>query len=663
MTELSRIWNSIPDAYQVLDPEGRLTVEAFWSGMEQLVVQLIADLGRVDNDPNIELAQPNRVVKWCRFDFSNRITELAIDDDILSIPVLQDSISDPQRQWMSGREYALMDGKIVWDTVYARPDGIAWAPFVYMQNRRIHDTLGDAVAVDLADIGWDTPTALKTIRALWYCYQHGPTMENMRFALNAMLALPHMQFAGKVTFIGDGEIAVRYGDTCHGVSDYEGTVVCGDPILAAETGVEGGTVAGADRITVDSLSGFPSSGTLVMTINGTSSVVAYTGKDVDDSSFTGCTDVPASSASDDTTVSSYKATGSAFLSRRALQSDNLLGCVDGDWLVPDVNSQSPARQIVSCATEFMEDPIIDDGSEGGPQTNGTTSSDGHFFAGGGDWSNVNDGDILEVSAPSSIAGQHLIASSMEDGAFLREPLPANLTGVSYRVLRRPWVELDGEIEPEEELAFSIVRPSFAWRENMWIGSTLTDGGGGVHTITGNRDSILFCPEAAAPGAMSIDPLYYDQTNPTETFRTLNQAAVLPEVGDYLRRFEPLLDGVRLNDWRTDRRWNRWHPPVLSLTGDDYPDGTSTVEVASTAGIVVGTMYTLMAVGQDSLEVTVMSVDSANNELVLDRDISAEYSLDNMALMVPARRPVEGLLGFLSSRRRRRQQIRTLTDWN
>lgn len=570
MTEIGRLWNSIPDSWQVLDSEGRLVVESFWSGMEQLIVQLIADLNRVGIDPFIEFARPDKVDLWCRFDFSDGVTEIDIDDDILSIPMLQDSISDPKTRWTSGKEYSVSGGQIVWNAMFDPPDAIVWAPVVRTQNERVSSVLGGSVDVDLTTFNWDSTTALKTIRCLWYCYQHGPTMEHIRYALNALLALPLMAHAGKVVEVGAGSVLVRYGDTCFGVSDYEGTVVCGDPV--------------------------PGKGSGVVTFN-----------------------------------------------RRYLQVDDAGLCAVDDWVVPRVDSGQPARRIVQCHMASQEGFVLD------TQTDGISSADGRVLTGGGDWSEVEPGDLLSILSPLSIAGLHVIAAPLaedadggQDGAFLQMPITAEQEGITYRVLRQPWIELSGELDPKEEITFSIVRPTFGWRNNMWIGSNLTDGVGGVHTIKSNQASIILCPEAAAPGAMRIEPNFYDPLDPAEEFDILSQSSVLPEAGDYLRRFEPILDGVRLNDWRTDDRWVRFQPNILSLTADGAD--SDAVMVPSTDGVVVGAKYLLGAASQTPIEVIVSSIVSGT-VLELDKTISSDYTTERMALMIPARRHVEGLSGF------------------
>ena len=249
-----------------------------------------------------------------------------------------------------------------------------------------------------------------------------------------------------------------------------------------------------------------------------------------------------------------------------------------------------------------------------------------------------------VGTPETTSGSTVATAIVagQGGVLLQTPITAGQQDISYRVLRQPWIELSDEIDPKEAINFAVVHPTFDWRNNMWLGAMLVDGVGGVHTIKSNQASIILCPEAAAPGAMRIEPNFYDPSEPAEEFEILSQSSVLPEEGEYLRRFEPILDGVRLNDWRTDDRWDRFQPNILSLTADGAD--SDEVMVPSTDGVVVGAKYLLGAAGQTPLEVIVQSIVNSTT-LELSEVVSSDYTTERMALMIPARRNVEGLSGF------------------
>ena len=698
-TQVRQIWRSIPDAWEALEGSARLKVEAFWAGMEQVVIQLLADLNRVGIDPFIEHARPTKADLWCRFYFSGG-EELAIDEDIVSIPVLQDAIASPTRRWVENTDYSMLGHAIVWAEGQTPPSGVVWAPVVNTNNDHASQVLGGPVGVDLVASGWDSPTALKTLRCLWYCYQHGPTMENMRYALNAMMALPFMAHAGRVLSIEGDQVTVVYGDSQYGLSDYEGTVVCGDPIEIAD-GTPGG----------ESDERFKGAGT-----------VLYDRRIVEVA---------------DSLVQKFDES----LRNFAVDPDNIDMPV---WVVPDIASQRPTFHIVRRHKGGVA-PISE------RQTNGTTViretdfdsyTPGTVLLGSGEWGEVRPGDVLSVTSPSGIAGRRRIDSVLssdteitaagtvsvdiatdgneivtgtgtsfrtagvesgdvlivegeeygiasvnsdtelrinedlkkmffsEDittqpfrvvrrishGIYLQTPLPADTEDIAYTVERPSWIEVEGELEPGD-MMFSVVRAGLEWRDDMWIGSRLIDAEGGIHTITSNSASVVRCASVAAGGSpMQIRPNFLGGDD-REVFSVFEQAAVVPKVGEYLRRFEPILDGVRLTDWRADDRWRRWEPATLALAADGT--GMKTVEVENAAGVTIGAVYWLCAIDQPKIEVEVVGVSinpGSNDVITLDKDISSDYGdgepSDPMtmealppALLVPTRRPVEGLSGF------------------
>lgn len=585
MTENSqtgRLWNSVSDAWDVLDGPGRMSVEGFWAGMEQLVVQLIADLHRVGIDPLVEYAQSDIIKRWISYDLSDAKTELSIDEEILSIPTLQDTIESPSIKWRELVDYSIMDNKIVWGEGIEIPNRIVWAPRVRFQNDRVHATLGKPININLASIDWDSRVALRTLRCLWYCYQHGPTVRNIKSALNAILALPFMSHAGYVISVNSGKVKVRYGDSCYGSSDYAGHVVCGEPIASNISG----TVLSDRRII-----------------------------------------------------------------RFAEPVDN---CKIQDWIIPSVSSEQPARKIINCHDVNSEDvPIIE------RETNGSTDATGTMMSGGGNWDGVDVGDILSISFPPSIEGTvrridgFLSDGTNRSGVYIQNPLPINIEDISYTVERAPWIELDGELKPGSYI-FDIVEPSFDWLDNMWVGSKLIDFAGRTHAISSNLDSIIKCPEAAAPGPMRIVPNFLGDDD-NEEFLILPQSSTPLEDGQYLYRFDPILDGIKIDGWQLDDRWSRWHPEILSLAEDG--NRTSSVSISGHVyGILKGDVYTLEAEGENDIEVSVSSIGSRTSRtimgsskditiLTLDKNVPSNYSLSSMSRLIPSKRPVEGLNGF------------------
>ena len=325
--------------------------------------------------------------------------------------------------------------------------------------------------------------------------------------------------------------------------------------------------------------------------------------------------------------------GTALFHRNGIYFDEEADIQVGDWILGqgDQEGNYTVRKVYSAPPS---EPMAE-------RATGSTNAAGLRFSDvGADWSQVQAGDLVEVRLPAAAAGVYPIASVNEGAGrcYLADRVRA--TGlITYRVIRRPWVRISQSISPGT-LSGRLVRPMRAWPSNIWTGCLLTDSSGIDFTIVGNSASEVQLHAEVSPGPFSIrHPV---ATEVIAVIERPGQAAVLHEVGGYIRRFEPIVEGVQLTDWNTDERWHRRKPKALILAAD--ADGTTSVIVDSTKGIAVNSTYRLEAEGLDSLQVVVSDVQ-APDTIVLDTAIPATYTQAALARLVLERIGVEGFAGY------------------
>jgi len=562
MPEIGALWKSISDAWMLMDRRDRRQIEALWAGYQEIVAQYLIQLNRAGLDNLVEYAVPHQVDLWEKFDCTGSGLIFPIEEDIVRIPQLQDRIDSPTTTLTEGTDYTVANHRLVFD---AAPDAALWAPKLYRENPSVHEVLGEPVNLHLDQVGWSSEDALRALRCIWYCYQHGPTLENVRASVNALMGLPYASYPGRVTAVTHTTLTLRFGDS--------GRVYPGN----------GG--------------------------------VGYVGREI-----------------------VTRLTGTPDSTRRLVLVDDLGDIEVGDWWLVTGGDQAgdyQVRQLHDVAASTRIDTTEE----------GETDSTGHWFQGAGaDWSQVEPGDILEITSPASMAGSYPVdmIDPTYSKAYFRTPLRPHQTSLQYKVVRKAWMQVDQSL-PEDEVATGrVVRTLPDWPENIWSGCMLVDAAGSEHTIWGNGPSTLRTTADVEVGAFRIRPRFVGVDADYETHERIAQSAATVAMGDYVRRFQPLLDGVRIHDWRSDARWKRWQPPLVMLSQDT--DGTATIKVASVEGIYQDAIYHLMAEGMESVEVVVDSVTPPDT-LTLTQAAPTGYTTAQMARLVPTRLSVEGHTGF------------------
>ena len=319
--------------------------------------------------------------------------------------------------------------------------------------------------------------------------------------------------------------------------------------------------------------------------------------------------------------------------RTVVQIDDVSGLDPGDWLIPSLADGQAARQIRR-VHEVSPIEVL------AVQIGGTVNDTGHVFSGGIGWGDVEQGDILRITFPERLAGTFPIDQPLADGAFFQKPLLGDGENILFAIDRDSWVEVWPPFEAEGAVALAVVRPSFDWPDDMWIGSEAEDHLGNRHHIKSSGKSTLEVGHEVPRGPLTLRPLFLGDEEDTDVFMVPDQASPLVREGDYFRRFSPVIDGVQLIEWRGDDRWKPQDAPVLPLAA--APRGT-TLTIGSTDGLVEGSRWLLVAKGQANISLSVDSIDSAT-EITASVDVPVGYSLDNMARLVPLGLPVEGLDG-------------------
>ena len=645
MTEVSRIWNDLPDAWALLDRESRRAVEGLWEGLDRVIRQMLTDLSRTGIDPLGEYALGEHLVQWQHFDGS--VSPLTFEKTILAIPQLQDQINSPTQTWVEGTDYNIQIGDRTLTWVLPPPGGTLWAPRVLEANDHAFELFASRVA-GLAPSGWewngDTRLTLPVLRCLWYAFLHGPTMDNLSAAMTAMMAMPQARHAGQVIDTGTRDtITVQHSDTFLGTADIQGTVVAGDIINAEATG----TLI-SDRRLMFNISD-PTNwrvGDWVIPDLDTGlaarRIVAKHPPDPEDGTL----------GSTQTILSS---------------GDGITSAV-GDWV--------------------------------------GLSSTGEFAGGGSaSWALVEPDDILEVRLPRIIAGRYRIGQvalvggdGRPAGCFIQDLLLGGLSNLQFSVVRSPWIELDQALDydDDEPLSFQVVRPTMEWPANIWTGYDLVDSHQGRYPILSNNKSDLRLYHTIAAGSCHIVPPHDDHTteaipvgtpigaadrpaavslvlgttpdpdlfftrgggqavlingsevldftyrayttstntlavaagalsgtidittaatvtplNDREDYPVVEGASSIVSPGDYVRRFETLLDTTRVTDWQSDERGRVAGRRPLTLAAD--ADGSDTVRVDTTDGVAVNDYFTVLASGPPALDARVVAVQPATHQ--------------------------------------------------
>lgn len=150
-----------------------------------------------------------------------------VAETLLSIPRLQDSISEPSILLYEGTDYRVGGSTIR----FQEPPGVAlWAEYVGYDERYIDDNFGSNVG--LSDASSDQYKA--RVRGLYYSFFQGPTVSAIRTGVHILVGLPIAEAAGTVESINPA-YSGEYGVITVSGRDYLYPLIVGTSLSVGES--------------------------------------------------------------------------------------------------------------------------------------------------------------------------------------------------------------------------------------------------------------------------------------------------------------------------------------------------------------------------------------------------------------------------------------------
>ena len=563
------------------DFEDKQVLHRLFDGYVESVKKYYTDVHRLGLSQSIELHPGAIVDRWEDFTFESGGYIYSIDDDIFSIPTLQTGIQQISRILTDGADYTVLNGTITFLTTL--PDVEMWAPIIFRNDPAVYDNFGTLVNLSADDFpGQRSTESLRIIRAIYHSYMRGPSVYNMWVGANALARLPFADHAGRIVTIVGGDLEPK-----------QITIAWGDLGGGFQGASQTRYIAGRRRT------------------EGTAGLTDASGSWLFDASMA------------DVQVSYWVSI-----------------LTDGhrdDHRVSEVSLPAHNASVKTVSAV------------------GSTDSTGYILTDttNGDFSSVQVGDLVKISAPIDSIGYYRI-DRIDDGndqLHLDWPAGVNMSNVVYTIQRIPGIQLETATGGNlSSLSWLAIDSTKSWIPNMWVNNYLVDQAGGRWTIVSNTASTVVIGEP-------IDVVDENSLPMTGTFKIMAPYAVdaqrtydldlmlLPTVsaGGYVRRFQPLSDGVQITDWRSDARAERYTRPLLFITADT--SDINTISVASTAEVAKGDVYQLTDLSNtDGISITVAQVNSTT-EIQLSQDVPSGYTVANFARLTPVQRDVEGLTGF------------------
>ena len=137
-------------------------------------------------------------------------TAIKVDDNLVSAPVLQESIIDPPVALRENLDYIVEDGYIqfvgeLFSLASPAPDEF-WAECaIYDNSDVVEGNFGRLVGLSQDDISDSRTSApyLSAVKGLFFAYTNGPTMANLRLGLQILLGLPFSEERGLILEVQD----------------------------------------------------------------------------------------------------------------------------------------------------------------------------------------------------------------------------------------------------------------------------------------------------------------------------------------------------------------------------------------------------------------------------------------------------------------------------
>lgn len=219
LTEGRLIREHLGDFWKLVDNTSKFSVQ------NQVLMQNISNslrqLYQVDND----ISLPNMFPFDLEEGFIEDVPEdglfrFEINENIASIPEIHSSITYPKLIYEEGSDYTIIldngtkyvdftegdspAGFVHPDDVGNREESYIYVPYIFNRSTKIADKFGKLVGVERQD----SENYLDLVQGLWYALHYGPSIQNIKIAMNLFIGLPSVQEEGVVTSIGTSTVTV-----------------------------------------------------------------------------------------------------------------------------------------------------------------------------------------------------------------------------------------------------------------------------------------------------------------------------------------------------------------------------------------------------------------------------------------------------------------------
>ena len=258
------------------------------------------------------------------------------------------------------------------------------------------------------------------------------------------------------------------------------------------------------------------------------------------------------------------------------------------------------------------------------------------------------GDLLEVT--SSPRTFHRIVRAQADRVFLETPIATVREDITYIIHRMSHIRASRLLLAHAtDLSWYVTHPNKSWKQDMWKDHYITDSNGKRFVVRQNEASALRLFNVPQNRAGWISDGQASLSSPFEgdtkggTYLINADVSTVVEEGDYVRRFEPLTDGVQIRDWRTDHRWHRHRLPIYVLSADTT-EGDTIISLITTDDISNGDIFRIE--DDDTTGYTIRVTEVIDQTRVrVNRAVGGEYTRSAFARLVPVRKAPEGLSGY------------------
>jgi len=235
-TESLELWRGRSDYWGLLKDKRPIT--AIWHAAIAKAAELGLEVARIENQ-SIREANPLREMTWIKYDNG-------FDPNIISIPTLVGSLTNPKITYFDGVDYTFDTGEITWiSEPLAEP---IYAPSVFLENDLIEKSFNNGF-LDLDLSGFNPEDKRCILELIWFSAKTGVTDFLITSIINALAGLPFMHKQGYLSF-GDDKANPSYSFISKAFKDDSGMAFYSMKLDDQEFVISNNRVV-ADNITQD----------------------------------------------------------------------------------------------------------------------------------------------------------------------------------------------------------------------------------------------------------------------------------------------------------------------------------------------------------------------------------------------------------------------------